>query len=111
MNEKELLAQVALGEDSSRQFKVNFTSPDKLAAEMAAFANSEGGTIYIGVANDGSTPGLGSDEVERLNQMIANVASQNIKSPITVSTENIKVSNGNLLIVVRVPRVKANPIS
>jgi ATP-dependent DNA helicase RecG len=31
---------------------------ESLASEMAAFANSEGGMVFIGVADDGSTPGL-----------------------------------------------------
>jgi ATP-dependent DNA helicase RecG len=40
------LSRIALGEDSTRQFKINVTNGDALAAEMAAFANSDGGTIY-----------------------------------------------------------------
>ena len=46
MNLNELKAQVALGEDSRRQFKQDVTNADALAAEMAAFANSEGGLIF-----------------------------------------------------------------
>ncbi|MDO8473040.1 MAG: hypothetical protein Q7T05_04400 [Dehalococcoidia bacterium] len=40
----ELQAQISLGEDSRREFKRDVTNGDSLAAEMAAFANSEGGT-------------------------------------------------------------------
>ena len=43
MTLSELQAQVALGEDSRRQFKQDLQNPDALAAEMAAFANSDGG--------------------------------------------------------------------
>ncbi len=52
-----LQSQISLGEDSSHQFKQNITNAESLAAEMAAFANTGGGTIYIGVADDGSVPG------------------------------------------------------
>lgn len=45
MNLSDLKAQVALGEDSRRQFKRDVTNADSLAAEMAAFSNSEGGVI------------------------------------------------------------------
>lgn len=45
MSLKELKASVALGEDSRCQFKQDVTNADSLAAEMAAFANSDGGTI------------------------------------------------------------------
>jgi predicted HTH transcriptional regulator len=50
----DLLSSIALGEDSARQFKADVKNSDALASEMAAFANTEGGTIFIGVANDGS---------------------------------------------------------
>ncbi len=40
---KALLAEVALGEDSTRQFKRDVTNGDALAAELVAFANAEGG--------------------------------------------------------------------
>ena len=61
-----LLAQIALGEDSTRQFKADIKNADSLASEMAAFANTNGGTIFIGVADDGSTPGLSQQDVSRL---------------------------------------------
>lgn len=59
MNISELQAQIALGENSRRQFKEDVTNADSLAAEMAAFANSGGGVVFLGVENDGSLPGLG----------------------------------------------------
>lgn len=37
----ELQSQISLGEDSRRQFKRDVTNVDSLAAEMAAFANSD----------------------------------------------------------------------
>ncbi len=43
--------QILLGEDSTRQFKVDVRNGESLAAEMVAFSNSEGCTIYIGVAD------------------------------------------------------------
>ena len=58
MKLKDLGNQIALGEDSTRQFKVDVKNAESLASEMAAFANTHGGTIFIGVADDGSMPGL-----------------------------------------------------
>ena len=104
MNLSELKAQVALGEDSRRQFKRDVTNIDSLAAEMAAFSNSEGGVIYLGVADDGELAGLTLADVARLNQLIANAASQHIRSPITVQTENLEVENGRLVIVLTVSK-------
>lgn len=104
-----LLNQIARGEDSSRQFKQNITNVDSLAAEMAAFANADGGVIFIGVDNDGSIPGLTFSDVSRINQIISNAASQHIKSPLTVKTENIPVDNNRLVIVLTIPKGQDKP--
>jgi predicted HTH transcriptional regulator len=95
MTNADLLARLALGEDSMCQFKVDVRNVESLAAEMAAFANTNGGTIYIGVADDGSTPGLSQQDVARINQLISNAASQGVRSPLT------KVFDGALAFVMR----------
>jgi len=97
-------AQIALGEDIHRQFKQDITNADSLAAEMVAFANSEGGTIFIGVADDGTLPGLSKADVARLNQLISNAASQNVRSPLTVQTENVAVRKGRVVIMLTIPK-------
>ncbi len=98
------LAKIALGEDSTRQFKRDVTNGDSLSAEMAAFANSGGGTIFLGVADDGTTPGLSPDDVRRLNQLIGNTANHSVRSPLTVSTKNIALPNGRVIIVLTIPK-------
>ena len=104
MTLRELKAQIALGEDSSRQFKQDVTNPDGLAAEMAAFANSEGGTIFLGVADDGRLIGFSLEDIRRINQLIGNAAAQHIRSPLTVQTENLKLPGGKVVIVLSVPK-------
>jgi ATP-dependent DNA helicase RecG len=71
---------------------------------MAAFANCEGGTIFIGVADDGAVPGLSREEVGRINQLISNTASQAIRSLLAVQTENVALETGRLVIVLKVPK-------
>jgi len=104
MKQPDILSQIALGEDSTRQFKADIKNVESLAAEMAAFANSNGGTIFIGVADDGSIPGLSQKDVSRINQLISNAASQGVRSPLTVETENLALENGRLVIMLRVPK-------
>lgn len=103
-----LLVQIAHGEDSTRQFKQDIRNAQSLASEMAAFANSNGGTLFIGVADDSSTPGISKQEVARINQLISNAASQLVqslvRSPLTVTTKNIALKNGRLIIVLTVPK-------
>ncbi len=105
----ELKAQIALGEDSRRQFKRDAANADSLAAEMAAFSNSEGGTIFLGVADDGSLPGLSRSDVKRLNQLIGNAASQHVRSPLTVQTENIGAGDDRVVIVLTIPKGRDKP--
>lgn len=104
LTEHDLLAQVVLGEDSSRQFKADIHNAESLAAEMAAFANSDGGTIFIGVTDHGNAQGLSREAVARINQLISNAASQLVRSPLAVLTENVLLANGNLVIVLTVPK-------
>ena len=103
-NVRDLLGQVALGEDSTRQFKVDIKNPESLAAEIVAFANAEGGRILIGVADDGTAAGLSAQDVRRINQLIGNVASQFVRSPIEVRTENVALDNGRVVVVLDVPK-------
>lgn len=47
MKRSDLLAQIALGEDSTRQFKADVKNADSLASEMATFVNA-GGIVLSG---------------------------------------------------------------
>jgi len=97
MNRNDLLRMVALGEDSRRQFKVDVTNADSLAADLVAFSNSNGGTLFIGVTDDGALKGLDPADVRRVNQLIGNAATQHTRSPISPTTQNIKVGSGRVV--------------
>jgi ATP-dependent DNA helicase RecG len=104
MKFSDLQKLVSGGEDSTRQFKTDVRNADSLAAEMAAFANAEGGVILIGVADDGSIPGLLRDDVNRINQMISNAASHLVRSPLAVKTENVSVGKRRIVIALTIPK-------
>ena len=74
MNFKELKEIVSRGEDSKHQFKEDVRNGDSIAAEIVAFSNSQGGRIFIGVSNHGILTGLTLKEVDRINQLIGNIA-------------------------------------
>lgn len=102
MDSKELIEIIELGEDSKVQFKRMFTSPDSMAAEIGAFANSAGGKILVGVNDDGRIIGLSKGDITKLNQMISNVCSQKIEPTISVITENIRYED-KVVMVINVP--------
>ena len=108
LTEAVLLQRVALGEHTRQQFKRTFNSPDALAAELAAFANSGGGTLFIGVNDDGRLAGLDAAELRHLNQMLSNASSQHVRPPLHPHTENVQTHNG-LVMVVSVPNGLAKP--
>jgi ATP-dependent DNA helicase RecG len=104
----ELLKILRRGEDSYHQFKENFNSIDQLAVEISAFANSDGGKLIVGVADDGTIAGLERDQLERLNQWISNATSTKIEPPLFVRTEVLLCKTARVL-VVEVPRGSNKP--
>jgi ATP-dependent DNA helicase RecG len=99
METTELLELLVLGEDSTRQFKKDITNPDSLTAEMVAFSNGSGGKMFIGVNDDGTIAGLTNNDVRRLNQLISNTASQNVRPAINSVTENIQTPDGLVILL------------
>lgn len=90
---------LAQGEDSQYQFKRTLTNADAFAAELAAFANTNGGYIIIGVEDDGTISGLSREDIARLNQLLSNAASQNIRPPLHPTTQNMTLPQGMIMVV------------
>ncbi len=108
METAEILEIVSRGEDSKHQLKADFSNVNSLAAELVAFSNSEGGTIFIGVSDNGSFAGLKREDMERLNQLLSNAASQSVRPPINPQSENVLTPDG-LVMVVSVPQGVSKP--
>ena len=108
MKRADLQKSISCGEDSRHQFKRNATNADGLAAELAAFANSGGGWLFLGVNDDGSIAGLDGAAVRRLNQLVSNAASHNVRPPVHPLTENVQTDQG-IVMVVEVPDGLAKP--
>ena len=49
---------VSQGEGQHLEFKRKASFPEKIVRELIAFANTEGGTLLIGVDDDKSIPGV-----------------------------------------------------
>jgi ATP-dependent DNA helicase RecG len=94
MTESDLIQILACGEDSRHQFKRDATNPDSFAAELVALANSGGGHVLLGVADDGSVLGLDAAAVRRLNQLVSNTASQHVRPPLSPISHNVPTAQG-----------------
>lgn len=79
MRIQELFADV-ITEDLKYEYKavLNPDNPLKWAKTIIGFANSEGGIIFIGVANDGEAFGLNLEEVDKTKNLIAVINDRHI---------------------------------
>ena len=99
MTPAELHQILARGEDSRHQFKRDFSNIDALAAELVAFANTSGGYLLIGVDDSGAVSGLSSTDISRLNQLLSNAASQNVRPAINPLSCNLQTEHGLVMVV------------
>lgn len=96
----QLLDKIRLGEDSLLELKeVRFhrgklkgPSQDDLADEMAAFANSVGGTLVLGVA-DGNreVKGIPLDRLDEVEQVLRQACEQSIKPALAPLIERLRL--------------------
>ena len=113
----EVLARIQRGEDSFLELKeVVFASgklkgPDRkaLADELAAFANSRGGHLVLGVRDSNhEIVGIPRDRIQLVEQFIAEVADQSVEPPLDVVTQHLSLPDATgtqqMVIHVFVPR-------
>lgn len=94
MEEKELIKIISSGETSTVQFKREFDNQDKIAAEIIAMANAQGGVIIFGVEDKtGRIVGLEYETLQSTNNKLATVANELIKPQISILTEVINIEN------------------
>lgn len=96
----EIIDIIAKGESSTIQFKERLPHPDSLAQEMAAFSNTEGGIIILGV-NDktGALNGLSFQEIQSTNRQLVDVATHKVFPPINIKTETVTANGQNIIVV------------
>jgi predicted HTH transcriptional regulator len=72
MTLKELKAFCKSGEGQYLEFKQNANHPEQVLEEVVGFANSTGGNLLVGIADNGNTTGLkfAEGDVEFLNEQI-----------------------------------------
>jgi len=99
MDALELLDLIQMGESSKVQFKVRVNNANSIGAEMVAFSNTKGGLLIIGVDDKtGDINGLSFEELQSTNELLANSASNNVKAPIYIYTETVKVEEQNVVV-------------
>ena len=103
----ELYDLIESGEGPDVEFKRKFSSPEKIAREIIAFANTRGGYILFGVDDDSSIVGVRSEKSEL--EEIEHAARWMIDPPVEIVTENVHAGRGLDIVLVRVPESKNKP--
>ena len=88
--DEEIRKQLEVGEDARAEFKevdlgergVRSPNTEEMAGEMVAFANAEGGVIFVGVDDDGIVKGIPTARSGDVERWIINVATNNCDPPI-----------------------------
>jgi len=106
MNRRELLELIEEGENIQCEFKRHFTTPQKIAKEMIAFANTKGGYLIFGVDDDREVVGVDSEKSE--SEMIKDAAENYCEPPLTYSIDFIEVY-GKEIVVATIPESESKP--
>jgi predicted HTH transcriptional regulator len=106
MKRKDLLDLVEEGENINCEFKRKFSSPEKIAKEMIAFANTKGGYLIIGVDDNKDIVGVESEKSEAA--LITDAAETWCEPPVKYSIDYIEL-NGKEVVVVEIPESDMKP--
>lgn len=96
MDEIELRKLILKGEDTSLEFKGKEKIEDihDLAAEYVAFLNKRGGTLLLGVEDDGQINGFAPEDIEKCNQKLRSMAKDQIEPSVMLDSTNVVTSAG-----------------
>jgi ATP-dependent DNA helicase RecG len=103
MNIADLLQQ---GENASIEFKETWPRVESLAKEIVAFANTHGGTLLLGISDNGEVQGL--QDNKNAEQYFANLARNNIIPAIDLSVET-RLLEGKKIVIISIPKGKDKP--
>lgn len=95
------------GEGTYLEFKRTIPSAEKIAREMAAFANTKGGTLLIGVDDDKSLVGVDGYQEEEF--LLAKAAHELCSPRVEITLEIVHFGKRDLL-VIKIPEARQKPI-
>lgn len=96
MTRKKLLKMLEEGESLNIEFKRRFSTFEKIAKEMIAFANTNGGYIIFGIDDDGSVYGVESEKGEA--ELIKESALKYCEPPINYKIDFIELEHKEVVV-------------
>lgn len=107
MTRRELEQLVDLGEGISLEFKRRVPRPERIAKEVVALANTNGGRIVLGVDDDGTIAGV--DHASEEEFLLQQAIDTHCAPPIEYDTERVVVGDRKDAVVVTVPESEQKP--
>lgn len=105
MNKVDLLEIIKGGENSYIEFKEEAVKPKDLAEEFIAFANAEGGTVLLGVSDNGTIKGIQDKNIE---EKIMNICRNNCIPNIIPIYERIEIDQLSV-VAITIPKGMNKP--
>lgn len=106
MKYRELLDMIEEGENMQCEFKREFSSSEKIARGMIAFANTKGGFMLFGVDDDKKVVGV---ESEKETAELVNDVAKNLCEPALDVNIDYREVNGKEIVIVNIPESEYKP--
>lgn len=106
MRYRELLDLIEEGENIQVEFKRKFSTHDKIAREMIAFANTKGGYVLFGIDDDKKIVGVESEK--ETTELVKDAALNYCEPPLEYSIEYREIESKEIVIV-KVPESNKKP--
>jgi predicted HTH transcriptional regulator len=97
MNHKKVLELIEEREGVHVEFKQRFSSHEKIAKELIAFANTNGGYLLIGIDDDASVYGIESEKSD--TELIRETAEKFCEPPINYEISFHEIKHKEVLVV------------
>ena len=109
-NTDSLFQRLKLGEDSRVEFKEVVFSANKVreprrntvADELAAFANTNGGTVIFSVSDAGEVRSMNRQQLDTLEAYVGEISSDSIRPPLAFVTQRLVLADGSYILIVEV---------
>jgi predicted HTH transcriptional regulator len=106
MRYRELLNLIEEGENIQVEFKRKFSTHDKIAREMMAFANTKGGYVLFGVDDDKKIVGVESEK--ETTELVKDAALNYCEPPLELTIEYREIE-GKEIVIVSIPESIKKP--
>ena len=106
MKKRDLRELIDEGENLYCEFKRKFSSHEKIAREMIAFANTKGGYLLFGIDDNKNIVGVESEKSE--TELIKEVANSYCEPPLDINIDYIELE-GKEVVIAEVPESDRKP--